>query len=143
MLKVVIDSNVFISSLLSKTGAPAQTIDAWRNRSFILVMSPEIIEEIHRVLRNPNLQERYGYGEEEIQGLIDLIEHDALHVPGYIDVAGSIPEDPDDEKFLACALNAEADFIVSGDRHLLSIREFRRIPILSVQEFLTRLEGRS
>lgn len=143
MLKVVLDTNVFVSSLLSKRGASAQILDAWRNRSFILVVSQEIVGEIQKVLSHPSLRERYGYAIEEVDQLVDLLEQDALHMPGRTEVSGAIPEDPEDEKFLSCALEAEADFIVSGDSHLLSIREFQGIPILPVREFLKRLAGHS
>lgn len=59
--------------------------------------------------------------------------------PGHTDVEGAIPEDPKDEMFLACAVDARADMIVSGDHHLLDLTEYKGIPILSVDQFAERL----
>ena len=61
-------------------------------------------------------------------------------VPGRTDVEGAIPEDPKDEMFLACAVDAGADMIVTGDRHLLDLTEYKGIPILIVDQFSERLE---
>jgi predicted nucleic acid-binding protein len=71
---------------------------------------------------------------------IFLFEKDALLVPGLSNVSGAVPEDPSDEIFLSAALDAEAHFIVSEDRHLLGLGEFRGIPILGVQEFFELLK---
>jgi len=78
-----------------------------------------------------------------VDRLIDLLEHDAILVYGSADVAGAIPDDPDDEEILACAVDGRADLIVSGDRHLLALGAFRGIPILSPRDFLARLPERS
>ena len=141
MLRVVLDTNVFISGVISKRGAAAQVLQAWRARQFLLVVSQRIISEIVEVLRYPRIQQKYGIKETDIEGLISLLEIDALVVPGLHHDEVSIPEDPADEMFLDCALDAEADCIVSGDQHLLQIGEFEGIPIISVREFLDRFLG--
>jgi hypothetical protein len=69
------------------------------------------------------------------------IETDAMAVPGTTKVT-VITDDPDDNMFLACAVEGQADFIVSGDPHLLSLSRFRGIPIATVREFLERLRLR-
>ena len=68
-----------------------------------------------------------------------FLEKDALIVPGRTDVRNAIPDDPSDEMFLACAMDAAADYIVSGDRHLLDISEYKDIPIIPVNEFEEKL----
>ncbi len=144
MLKIVLDTNIFISSLLSRSGRPATIIDAWRagRYLYLLVTSPSIISEIQRVLDAPRISKKYGLGRDQIEKLIFLLKRDALVVPGISDAAGTIPEDPADEMFLSTALDAGADFIVSGDRHLLDLREYKGIPILTVHQFSVRLETR-
>ena len=144
MLKIVLDTNIFISSLLSRSGRPATIIDAWRAGGYLylLVTSPSIISEIQRVLDAPRISKKYGLGRDQIEKLIFLLKRDALVVPGISDAAGTIPEDPADEMFLSTALDAGADFIVSGDRHLLDLREYKGIPILTVHQFSVRLETR-
>ena len=74
--------------------------------------------------------------------LAALLEGDALLVPGSADVAGSVPDDPADEKILACAMEARADIVVTGDHHLLDLRQYKGIAIVSVREFLERLHER-
>ena len=143
MIKVVLDTNIFVSSLLSGTGRPSTVIDAWRVGQYLLVTSPPIISEIERVLKAPSISKKYGLTLDRIERLILLIEKDAIHVPGLSDAAGVIPEDPTDEMFLSAALDAKADCIVSGDRHLLDLGEYRGIPILTAHQFLQRLETES
>jgi putative PIN family toxin of toxin-antitoxin system len=140
VLKVVLDTNIFVSSLLTKTGRPAIVIDAWRAGRYILVTSRSIISEIKRVLDSPGIREKYSLGRNEIEKLILVLKSDAIVVPGLSPVAGAIPEDPTDEMFLAAALDATADLIVSGDRHLLQLGEYRGIPISTVRQFLELLE---
>jgi putative PIN family toxin of toxin-antitoxin system len=139
VLKVVLDTNVFVSSLLVGSGLPAQVLDAWRERQYLLVISPAICAEIRTTLNYPRIRRKYAVTDEDVEQLISLLEQDALLVPGTADVAGSIPQDPVDEMVLACAIDAQADLIVSGDHHLLDLGTYRSIPILTVRQFLERL----
>jgi len=140
MLKVVLDTNIFISSLLSKAGGPAMVIDTWRAGQYLLVTSPSIISEIKRVVQMPKIRKKYGLTHNQIEKLILLLEKDAIVVPGLSAVEGAIPKDPADEMFLAAALDAKVDFIVSGDRHLLDLGEYKAIPIFTVRQFLELLD---
>jgi len=139
VLRVVLDTNVFVSSLLVKEGPAAQVLDAWRARRYLLIVSPALVAEIASTLRYPHIRRRYRITENDIQVLLDLLEVDSILVPGIADVAGSIPEDPDDEIVLACALEGEADLIVSGDHHLLALGQLRGIEIVAVRRFMERL----
>ena len=139
MLRVVLDTNVFVSSLLTRTGAPAQVLAAWRARQYLLLTSPAIMAELEATLHYPRLRRKYPLTDEDIAQLLDLLAQDALVVPGSVPVAGAIPQDPADEIVLACALDGQADLIVSGDRHLLDLGAYRDISILTVREFLERL----
>lgn len=139
VLRVVLDTNVFVSGLLSKTGLPAKILDAWRAGQYLLIASPPIVAEIKRVLQAPRIREKYFITDGDIEQLIILLEKEALIVPGYTDVKDAIPDDPSDEMFLACAVDAAADFVVSGDRHLLEISEYKGISIITVNEFEEKL----
>lgn len=139
MLRVVLDTNVFVSSLLVKVGVPAQIVDAWRARHYVLVTSPTIIAEARATLSYPRIRRKYCVTDGDIEQLIDLLQRDALLVPGDADTAGAIPADPADEKILACALDAQADLIVSGNLHLLDLVQYQGIPILNARQFLERL----
>jgi putative PIN family toxin of toxin-antitoxin system len=139
VLRVVLDTNVFVSGLLSKTGLPAKILDAWRAGQYLLIASPPIVAEIKRVLQAPRIREKYFITDGDIEQLIILLEKEALIVPGYTDVKDAIPDDPSDEMFLACAVDAAADFVVSGNRHLLEISQYKGIPIITVNEFEEKL----
>ena len=139
MLKVVIDTNQFISSLINKRGPSAELLSSWREHRYVLVLSSPIVEEIQRVLQYPHIFKKYNLVTVEIESLLNLLRHDAVMVSAAhpVDV---IKEDPDDNKFLACAVAAEADYIVSGDGHLLNLGKYKNVRILTVNEFLKILK---
>jgi putative PIN family toxin of toxin-antitoxin system len=140
MLRVVLDTNVFISSLLSAQGLPAQVLHAWREGKYMLVASPSIIAEIVGILESPRISKKYSIRPADIDGLVDLLETDTIIVHGPAVVAGTVSQDPRDEIFLVCAVDSNADCIVSGDRHLIDIKTYKDIPILTVKEFAEKLE---
>lgn len=140
MLRVVVNTNVFVSSLLSKQGAPSQVINAWRERRFLLVTSHALIAEILAVLRLPRIRERYRLLPEEIERLAILLAQESLVVAGQANVQGTV-SDPNDEMVLACALDGQVDCIVSGDAHLLELGKFADRPVLTVRQFLEMLES--
>lgn len=139
MLKAVLDTNILVSSLLVKAGLPAQIVDAWRERRYILVTSPDLIAEVRATLTYPRLRRKHPLTDEDVGQLINLLEHDALLVPGQAQVGTVIPTDPADERVLACAAEAEAEVIVSGDERLLALGDYLGIPILTPRAFVERL----
>jgi len=141
VLKVVLDTNVFVSSLLSTRGLPAKVVDSWREGKYLLVTSPAILTEIRQVLHLKRIMEQYRLLPQDIEDLLTLIEKDALMVPGCSNAANAVPGDPRDEMFLSCAAEAGADLIVSGDHHLLNLAEYGGTPIVTVQQFFERLEA--
>jgi len=142
LLKVVIDTNQFVSAVISRKGASAQLLKAWKNCLYTLVTSKKIIKEIKRVLEYPRIAKKYNLRKKDTDALINLIEHetavlsDSLHL-------NVIKEDPRDNKFLACAVEAKANYIVSGDKHLLNLRRYKNISIVTVQEFLEIIKHQS
>ncbi|HRJ42874.1 MAG: putative toxin-antitoxin system toxin component, PIN family [Caldilineaceae bacterium] len=138
MERVVLDTNVFISHLLVPSGLPAQIFARWEASHFHLIVSPALLAEVRETLGYARIRRKYPITDEMVDRLIDLLEHDAIVVPGGVDVAGALPADPDDEQILACAVEGRADLIVSGDRHLLALGNFRGIPILLPRDFLAR-----
>ena len=139
MLRVVIDTNVIVSGILSRKGAPAELLNAWRERRFVLLSSSAIVAEVRAVVQYPRIRHKYHLSDDEIEQTMTLLEHDTLLVAGDADVAGSVPDDPKDEMFLACALDGQADVIVSGDHHLLELGSYRDIPIVTARQFLEGL----
>jgi putative PIN family toxin of toxin-antitoxin system len=105
------------------------------------VISPEIIAEIRATLDYPRIRRKYLITDEQVERLIAVLEQDALVVSGEVNTSGVIPDDPDDDKILACAVDGMVDLIVSGDRHLLALGEYKVISIITAREFLERLRS--
>ena len=140
MLRVVIDTNVLVSNVLSKTGAPAKVVDAWRAQKFMIATSETAIQELQATLKKLHGTGKYFFPSEDINGLADLLRTNGQIVPALADVKGSILADPDDEKILAIAVGGEASIIISGDKHLLNLKEYQGITIFTPRQFLDQLE---
>jgi putative PIN family toxin of toxin-antitoxin system len=140
MLRVVIDTNVLVSSVISKKGAPAFLIQAWSEGLFDLVISEAIITEIERVLSEHSLKQVFKISNDHIASLVELLRRNSILVPGSAAVAGAVPADPTDEMFIAAALDGNADVIVSGDKDLLEIESFQGVAILTPRQFLDRIQ---
>ena len=131
-IKVVIDTNVVISALLFD-GVPGKLIDLWQRGAIKPVASKEIIDEYLRVLAYP----KFKLTEEEINF---LLYHVILPYFDVIDAPvgpGIIKKDPADDKFIRCAVAARAKSIVSGDQHLLAFKNYKKIQILSLADFIS------
>ena len=137
-MHVVIDTNVVISRFLSASGPPAQLFAHWESRAFELLVSEPILAEYARVLRYQHLRLRHRMSDEEIDEVVDEFKSVGVLVE-IKEVIEAVEDDPDDNKFIECAIAGQADYIVSGDTHLLSLKQYRNIPILSLILFLTLL----
>jgi len=138
-MRVVLDANVFVSALISAKGAPARIIECWQAEKFELVVSTAIVQELDRVPHYPKLQQRYHLPEELLQRFLRLLMRQAIEVvpPQQLIV---IERDPTDNRYLECALQGDASVIVTGDRHLLDLGEYRGIQILTPAGFLALLK---
>jgi len=122
-------------------GLPAKIIKAAEDNRISIIASEQIVREINQTLAYPRLREIYegvGIGRDE---LIEAM----LRIAKLVEVTKKtelVQEDPADNKFLECALDGKADYIVSGDGHLLGIGQYQSIQILSVRQF-TKLMGES
>ena len=130
LLRAVLDTNVYVSGTILPRGTPFEILEAWRRQAYVLVTSEAIIAEIERVLCYPRIRDRYAVTEQDIERLVGSLRADALVVCGLYEVSG-VSSDPDDDKFLACALEAQADCIVTGDPDLLALGRYQGIDILS------------
>ena len=136
MLKVVVDTNVFISGLL-KNAACRKIINHLKASKFQLVISPQTLDELIGVMARPKFHAFIT--QETATRLIETIKTQAIIVSPRHKLS-VIREDPDDNRFLEAALEARADIIVSGDNHILGCKSKFDIPILTPTEFLKRLE---
>jgi putative PIN family toxin of toxin-antitoxin system len=134
-MNIVIDTNVVISALLFG-GIPGQLIELWKKGIIIPLITEEIMAEYLRVLAYP----KFNLSEEEIHYII----HREI-LPFFKVVKGRpgdsvIKKDPDDDKFIQCAIAGKAKTIISGDQHLLAQKSYKEIQILTSSEFLEKFE---
>ena len=140
MLRALVDTNQFVSSVLSVRGPQRRLIDAWRARAFLLVLGPSQIEEIDDVLRRPRLTRRYPIDPADREALAHLLRTDALTLPSA--PREGVCRDADDDALLACAAAAAVPYLVTGDEDLLSVGAHRGVRIVTAREFLQILEHR-
>ena len=136
-MRVVVDTNVLVSALISPAGSPAEIQHAWARGDFELVTSPALLNELTKVLSYPRIQRRLHWTAGQLSDFLKHLRATAIVVtPAQALV---VARDPDDDRVLEAAQAGHADFIVSGDRDLLDLREFVGIPILTPTGFLTML----
>jgi uncharacterized protein len=130
----VVDTNIYISAVLHPERAIFQIVQLAAERRYRLLISPAIMNEVGRVLR-----ETFGIGERtRIDRLKALAKAAEIVIPQFtLDV---IREDPPDNRILECAVAGGAHLIVSGDRHLRRLKMYQGIPIVRAIDFLRTLE---
>ncbi len=132
--RVVLDCNVVISALLFK-GRISSIDESWKSGAFQLVACKEMLEEWARVLAYP----KFGLSEEDIHY---ILEKEIVHYVEPVrikDIPDVIKEDPQDNVYLVCAEEGHAEFLVSGDAHLLALQSFRNSAIITPAKFLSLL----
>jgi putative PIN family toxin of toxin-antitoxin system len=137
-LRAVVDTNLFISGLFGKNTLPAQLQDLWVHREFELATSIEILREVSRVLQYPRIRERFHPRDENIRRFFRLIFRKAI-ITKDLYSTDRIADDPSDNIFLACALESNADYVVSGDKHLREVKHFHGVKIIDVKTFVERV----
>ena len=135
-MRVVLDTNQHISAIIRPNGHPAQIVELWRIGLIELAISSPILEEFEVVVHRPRIQQKYNLSDADIAEYFDVLRTFAILVPGTI-IVNAVPDDPDDNIIIACAIEAEADVIISGDQHLLSLGAHQDIPIVRAVDFLS------
>ena len=139
-MRIVLDTNVIVSRFLSPAGAPAKVLDLWKKKGYFdVVVSEEILQEYARALTYPHIQARHQIPAREIETNIHTFSDIAILVVPTEQIT-IVKDDPDDNTFIACALAGNAEYIVSGDRDLLTVRTYKGIRILTPATFLTLIE---
>ena len=127
---MVLDTNVYISHFYKPGGIPTQILIAASKKVFQVVITPALLDELREVLTL-----KFGFSadksDESIKTVLGLAE--IVHPFHHVSV---VAQDPDDNRILECALSGTADYIITGDkRHLIPLKSFRGIPIMSPAEF--------
>lgn len=140
MIRAVLDANVLVSAVLSPAGVPGQILDAWRAERFALLVSAPILEEIARVLDYPRIARLHRWPRGKVQEFVAEFAYAAVLTPGEITL-NVIRSDPDDNRYLECAVEGDADYVVSGDQDLLELQEYQGIRVVSPKAFLEALRA--
>jgi len=134
-MRVVIDTNIFVSSFFG--GKPRKIIDLWKTGKITLCLSNAILDEYIDVLRRVGLRE-----EDELEELLSLFSRGLnLLFTTKTPKIRIIKNDPDDDKFIECAVALEAHTVITGDREVLTIKEYMGIRIVTPQQFLEKYRG--
>lgn len=139
MIKIVLDTNVLVSAVLSPNGKPAKILNMVKTGDLQLIISSEIINEIKDVFLYPQIKKRNPFLQtlQQIEKFLgDLLKFAEITL-GECKV--NVVSDASDNKFLECALEGEANFIISGDKHLKALRVFEGIEIIDPEEFLQKV----
>lgn len=129
-MNIVLDTNVFISGIFF-SGPPSDILKAWGKQKIQIIISQEILDEYNRVAHE--LSSKYPSVD-----IVPIIEFLTIHGE-FVDtrhIEISICEDPDDNKFIECAIESSCSIIVSGDKHLLKLSGYRDINVLTPKYFV-------
>ena len=137
MLRAVLDANVYVSAFVRPEGPPGQIVERLlRDRAFELVLSAEITEEVLQALAYPKVLKSARTKVEP-----DLWFEDVVMLAEFVtdQQIESVSRDPDDDKYIAAAIEGRASFVVSGDPDLLDIKENQWVRIVTPRAFLDLL----
>ncbi len=139
-MRVVLDANIFVSALISDKGNPARIINRWLAGEFDLLLSRPIIDEILKVTGYERIQNKYAKVRENRLEFVALVEENGIWAEPSetIDIVSA---DESDNRYIECAVTGNAQYIVSGDQHLLDIGDYQGIIIVTPAMFITLLDS--
>ncbi len=129
---VIIDTNIVVSAAISLDGAPAKVFELFLEKKIINYTTEKILSEVREVMNRPYFKEHID--EEYRRFILDALrKHSVIVEPRFNEDA--VPQDKADNEFVNCALTAKAD-IISGNKHLLELVEYKGVKILGAKAFL-------
>ena len=144
VIRAVLDTNIFLRSLIRKGNISGKIIGHWRADDFFLVTSGEILQEIEEVLKRPWLVEKFGYDVEEVDDLVLSISQTAIFVTPAFTL--KLCRDPKDDKFIDCSVLGRVQNLVSEDNDLLSDKSLKNqlreygVEVVNALEFYQKLQ---
>ena len=142
MIRAVIDTNIVVSAFFWGK-QPRQVLDAARNKQFHMITSDVLIEELHDVISRPKFASRLAQIGETPESLLESSYHTLVEVVEPATIPPVILDDPNDDALIACALGGTADYIVSGDKHLLNQAHYQHIKIVEIKPFLDIIQSKA
>jgi putative PIN family toxin of toxin-antitoxin system len=142
VIRAVLDANIYVSALIRPQGPPGRILRLLvENQAFHLIGSNAIFDEVRRSLNYPRVRRYLPLRTEEIDRWIIAVALIAEPIEGRLKLR-AVEKDPDDDEYLAAALEGHAEYVVSGDSDLLDIHEYRGVSIVTAREFVRILERR-
>jgi putative PIN family toxin of toxin-antitoxin system len=139
-MNAVLDTNVVVSGIIKEEGPAGQILRLLvQERKFTSVTSVEILAEIREVLLRPKVRKYHGWTDEQIDTFVIFLYAQSLVTEGKLRV--NVAKDPSDNKFLSCAREANAEYLVSGDTDLLELKEYEGTVIVGPAAFLDTLKS--
>ena len=140
MIRAVVDTNVLVSAFINRHGAPRHVFDAWRKGEFELVTSAPLLGELNHVLHRRHIQEKYRLREADILAYLGLLRTRGTLVP-MPSLVPSICSDPMDDRLLACAVIAQASYVVTGDNDVRALGRIGPAQIVTPAAFAAGVLG--
>jgi hypothetical protein len=137
-MRVVVDANVIVSALITPQGIPSQLFRYWELLYFDMLVSRESLDELARVLNYPKIRKRLRSSDQEIADFLDSYREKAIWVVHH-EAINAVVRDISDNIYLEIGVSGYARYVVSGDHHLLELKEFQGIAIVSPAEFVQRM----
>ncbi len=140
---VIFDTNALLPLLVGSTPRAQALRHAWQARRFELFITPQTLAEVERVLTYPRVQRNYALTRSEVEAIVDVLKGRARLLPGLYEGVTVVQADPSDNVFLAAALEAGADYLVTHplrvswgqDPHLLNLKYYHGTHIVSLAQF--------
>jgi len=134
VLRAVLDANVYVSAYVRPEGPPGQIVERLlRDTAFEVVLSAAIVEEVLQALAYPKILKSARTKVEPELWFEDIVVL-ATFVPGEYEIA-AVSDDPDDDKYIAAAIEGRATFVVSGDPDLLDVKEHQGVRLITPRAF--------
>lgn len=142
MIRAVLDANIYVSACIRPQGPPGRILRLLLDdQAFQLVGSDAIFDEVRRSLKYPQVRRYLSLTNVESDRWIIALALIAEPTEGRLKIR-AVEKDPDDDKYLAAALEGRAGYLVSGDSDLLELHEYKGVSIVTAREFLSVIEGR-
>ena len=134
-VKIVLDTNVLISGLIVENGPSGKILDAIQKGDLALITSGPLLQEFAEVVSRPHIIRKYPKVTEHAEAILDYLRtHATLFKINSVERV--VDDDPDDDLVIASAIAGEAEYIVSGDEHLLALAQHGAIRIIAPAEFV-------
>lgn len=139
MRKAVLDTNVLVSAFLFEHGPARRLLERARAGAFVICLAEEILTQARRVLNYPRIRKKNKFPDEAIEAYLSLLRITSEMVSPLPDLHG-IVRDPNDDMIVACAMGAQAQYVVTRDKDLLDLDRYKQVEMVIPEQYLVLLQ---